>query len=88
MGTVDLRSKACAYLRGGKVTIWAAVPPGKDRRADAIAADVVGHSSTYVVRLADGVWSCTCGKPAECAHVAAVQLATGHPSLARRVTRR
>ncbi|MGR6922647.1 hypothetical protein ACU635_51050 [[Actinomadura] parvosata] len=80
---VDVRSKACNYLRSGAVTLLDA------RSQDGVRpwlvhARVVGHSSTYVVTLAEGAWNCTCHRPAECAHVAAVQLVTGHPSLARR----
>lgn len=77
----DVRSKACGYLRSGAVTLLDA------RSEDGVRpwlvhARVVGHSSTYVVTLAEGAWNCTCHRPAECAHVAAVQLVTRHPSLA------
>ena len=78
---VDVRAKACSYLRAGAVTIREAITQDQ-ARPWVVYARVVGHSSTYVVTLAEGVWNCTCHKPAECAHVAAVQLATNHPSLA------
>lgn len=79
---VDVRGKACAYLRNGQVTVFIASPAEGTRRATYVLADVVGHSSTYVVRLDDGVWTCPCGKPATCAHVGAVQLVTGYPGVA------
>lgn len=85
---VDVRAKACHYLRDGKVTLLSASPQMQDQpRPDVVYARVVGHSSTYVVTLAEGAWNCTCSRPAECAHVAAVQLVTGHPSLARKAAK-
>lgn len=84
---MDVRAKACAYLRGGAVTVLSAATQDGPRPW-MVHARVVGHSSTYVVKLIDGAWSCTCGRPAECAHVAAVQLVTGHPSLARKEPKR
>ena len=85
---IDVRSKACSYLRGGAVTVLAATWHGDARRADEVHAQVVGHSSTYLVTLTLGAWNCTCGRPAECAHAAAVQLVTGWPSLARKAEKR
>lgn len=85
---MDVRAKACHYLRDGKVTIHVASPPANARRADHIVADVEGYSSTYVVRLTPMGWDCTCGNPDACAHVAAVQMCTGHPSLARKAAKR
>ncbi len=83
---VDVRGKACAYLRNGQVTVHTALREEGDglRVPYYVIADVVGHSSTYLVRLDDGVWTCTCGKPESCAHVGAVQLVTGHPGVARK----
>lgn len=77
----DVRSKACGYLRSGAVTLLDARTED-NVRPWLVHARVVGHSSTYVVTLTEGAWNCTCHRPAECAHVAAVQLATNHPSLA------
>lgn len=80
---LDVRSKACSYLRGGMVTVLqVSRSTVQQARPDHVYARVLGYSSTYIVRLERGVWTCTCQKPAECAHVAAVQLVTGHPSLA------
>ncbi|MEU4577472.1 hypothetical protein [Nonomuraea sp. NPDC023979] len=87
---MDVRAQACSYLRAGRVTVTAAAATEHDgqRRADVVRAHVDGHSSTYLVHLVDNTWSCTCRRPAECAHVAAVQLVTGHPSLARKPGKR
>lgn len=82
MGT-DVRAQACSYLRDARVTIREAISQDQPRPW-MVSARVVGYSSTYVVALADGAWSCTCHRPAECPHVAAVQLVTGHPSLAQK----
>ncbi|MEV0616099.1 hypothetical protein AB0I81_22490 [Nonomuraea sp. NPDC050404] len=81
---VDVRAKACSYLRAGAVKVHVAMPPAGARLATHIEADVEGHSSTYVVRLTENGWTCTCGRAEECAHAAAVQICTGWPSLARK----
>ena len=84
----DVRSKACSYLRAGKVTVAVAVRGRDDAtRPDFVRAHVEGYSSAYVVRLQNGGWTCTCGDAEHCAHAAAVQLATGHPSLARKAAK-
>jgi len=80
----DVRTQACAYLRNGKVTVLSATWDGDGRRADAAYAQVAGRSATYLVELSLKGWSCTCERPADCPHIAAVQLVTGWPSLARR----
>lgn len=84
---MDVRAKACSYLRAGAVTLREVVTHEQERPW-VVYARVIGHSSTYVVTLAEGTWNCTCHRPAECAHVAAVQLVTGHPSLARKEPKR
>lgn len=82
----DLRSKSLAYLRDGKVTIGAARRPRKADRPDFVSARVIGHHAAYRVHLLAGRWTCSCqtewsdGEP--CAHLAAVQLVTGHQSAA------
>ena len=79
----DIRAQACAYLRDGRVTVLQATTDQVDpARPHQIRARVVGHSSTYIVKLTYGVWDCTCRRAAECPHAAAVQLVTGWPSLA------
>jgi len=68
------------YLRDGRVTILETWPADRHPR-DHVDAQVVGRNTTHLVTFG-GDWSCTCGKPAECAHVAAVQLVTGFASAA------
>lgn len=78
----DIRTKALGYLRDGKVIVRrAASDDDGPRRATFVRADVVGHNSVYLVSYGPHAWSCTC-KTLDCAHVAAVQLVTGHPSKA------
>jgi hypothetical protein len=93
-----LRSKALAYLRDHKVAIVRADPCEERARPVLVWAAVQGWRGLHKVRLRERRWTChlePCpgGQPregryecesAECAHVAAVQLVTGHPSLAAR----
>ena len=78
----DLRSRALAYLRSGAVTIGAARRPAPAERPEFVSARVVGHHAAYLVRLQRGAWTCSCqsvfSDGQTCAHVAAVQLVTGH----------
>ena len=72
------RSRALACLREGRVTILSA-EAGEGSPAVVVAA--VRSSRTggprYAVDLTfRGGWSCTCDRP-DCAHIAAVQIATG-----------
>ncbi|MBB4702521.1 SWIM zinc finger family protein [Sphaerisporangium siamense] len=60
---------------------------GEPYRPHTVTARVEGHSAKYIVLLDDGRWTCTCDDPATCAHVAAVQLVTGHPGPARKEQR-
>lgn len=87
---MDVRSKACSYLRAGRVDLLEVQPsdnpqPAWPNAAGYVRAVVKGFSGTYLVGLADGNWTC-CPKP--CAHVAAVQVVTGWPSLARKAAKR
>ncbi|MEV7006822.1 hypothetical protein [Streptosporangium sp. NPDC051022] len=85
----DLRSKALGYLRSGAVTVlvadsWERGP----RRPYRVLADVVGHRSTHRVTFWIDVrekWTCSC-RAEGCAHIAAVQLVTGHATDARPAT--
>lgn len=81
----ETRKKALTYLRDGKVTVHSASRSNeRGRRVPCIvSADVIGQHSTYMVGLPYGKqeWTCTCHND-DCAHVAAVQLVTGHPSKA------
>jgi hypothetical protein len=85
----DIRSKALGYLRAGKVVILRASPAEDRLMAVVVVAVVIGHHGRYAVDLEDWRWRCTPpGRPrpdcqaAECAHVAAVKLVSGWPSLA------
>lgn len=79
----DPRAKACGYYRDGRIQVHHAKrEPGTARIPTEVVADVIGHSSTHVVTLDQGVWHCRTCQAAQCVHIAAVQLATGHPSAA------
>jgi hypothetical protein len=79
----DIRSKALAYIRNGKVRVSHASSAGVSRTPYDVLAYVDGHNSTYLVRFTANAWSCSCQR-AECAHAAAVQLVTGHRSAAEK----
>ncbi|MDF5758564.1 hypothetical protein [Spongiactinospora sp. TRM90649] len=79
-----LRGKTLAYLRGGHVRIAAALTCPGDARPRFVEAFVASTNPaatglSYRVRLDAGRWECSCTGDA-CAHLAAVQLVTGHPS--------
>jgi hypothetical protein len=90
----DLRSKALGYLRDGKVTVVRADPHEERSRAVLVWACVQGFHGCHKVALENWRWRCVLapypdGRPqqerpecrlAECAHIAAVQMVTGHPS--------
>lgn len=86
----DVRSKALGYYRDGKLRILhARYDAGQAIRPHEVIAHVVGHRSTYVVTFENSVWACTChGSGPGCAHIAAVQLATGHDSAAAKPDQR
>ena len=73
---MDVRSQACKYAVGGKVTLFAAGPDDL-RRPEWVKAQVDGRSESYFVQLTDGEWRCSCEQDG-CPHVASVQLVTGH----------
>ncbi|MEV5710085.1 hypothetical protein [Actinoallomurus sp. NPDC052274] len=81
--STDVRAKALGYLRDGRVTVSAATFAGLARVPYDVLAYVDGYRSTYIVRLVLDTWACSCAT-AGCPHVAAVQLVTGHPSVARK----
>jgi hypothetical protein len=86
----DVRTKALSYLRDGKVRILHSLTQMDGPRVPyEVDADVEGFRSTYLVRLTDGVWSCSChGSGEGCSHIAAVQLVTGHDSAAAKPEKR
>ncbi len=79
----DVRAKALAYYRSGAIRVLTASTAVSSDRPFLVEARVQGYRSDYIVRHQDPVtgWTCTC-RQAGCAHVAAVQLATGHDSAA------
>jgi uncharacterized Zn finger protein len=77
----SVRSMACSYLIAGDVRVCKS-GPGNDEPPTMVRARVRGRSARYFVRFSDGRWLCSCGEPDSCAHVAAVQLCTGHDGLA------
>lgn len=83
----DIRARALAYLRDSAVVVeYARIDPVEDRPYQ-VQARVRGHEDTYHVSLHHvGGWRCTCPQthPSgdDCAHIAAVALVTGWPSLA------
>lgn len=83
---VDVRASACSYLRNGAVTVFTATGKGDDGAPLAVRAHVQGQSRQYFVRRNyDGQWLCSCEMEGDgCPHIAAVQLVTGHPGLARK----
>ena len=84
---MSIRPSALAALRDGRVTVGIAqVAAGTSAPPYTVTAKVLSSrmdGTHYWVRLKHGEWSCTCTTPL-CAHLAAVQLVTGHPSPARK----
>lgn len=77
----DIRAKALAYLRDGKVRVSYATSAGMSRTPYNVLAYVDGHNDRYLVRFTEDAWTCSCQR-VDCAHAAAVQLVTGHRSAA------
>lgn len=84
----DIRSKALGYLRAGNVRILHARCRPNETAPCEIVAAVRGYTGRHTVELRpDGKWLCSCtpvvmDDGTECAHRAAVALATGHPTVA------
>lgn len=78
----DIRSKVLGYVRDAKVRVieaHGAVKPALIPMR--VGAIVQGFHGQYWIRLNRDGWLCSCGTTG-CAHLAAVQLVTGHPSAA------
>ena len=86
----DMRTRALAYLRDGNVTVWHTRTRRGDRAPQEVVAVVNGHHARYQIQMRHQTWSCTCqavtSDGTTCAHAAAVQLVTGHPSPAAKQT--
>ena len=75
----QLRSKALAVLREGRLTVLHARHHGHQLSPHEVVARVKSSRGerVYAVDLLDGAWDCTCGNEAPCAHIAAAQLVAG-----------
>jgi hypothetical protein len=78
----DLRTKALGYLRDEKVRVIEADTTKPELRPHRVSALVQGHFGRYLIVFKDGKWVCSCGSSEPCAHLAAVQMVTGWPSVA------
>jgi hypothetical protein len=84
----SIREKALGYYRDQDLRIIAADCIDGTIQPHLVDALVRGHERTYGVALRDGVWSCDCDTAkTDCAHRAAVQMATGHKSSAAKEPR-
>lgn len=79
----SVREKALGYYRDQNLRIIAADCLNGTIQPHLVEALVKGYKQTYRVTLQNGVWSCSCNAArTDCAHRAAVQMATGHKSAA------
>lgn len=85
-----IRTAALDALRNGRVTVLMAdravlgvstEPPA--RVMAVVASSREDRRVPYLISLRAGDWTCTCQRP-DCAHIASVQLVTGHPSAAQK----
>lgn len=74
------RNRALTYLRMERVRVVETHTHGDSIRPYGVEAIVHGHKSDYLVRLVDGIWSatCRCEDVAQCPHLLAVRMVTGH----------
>lgn len=74
------RSKALAALRSGRVTVLGACYDPDTLTVIDVLASVASSrdpNRRYAIDYCFSGWACTCGADG-CAHIAAVQLVTGH----------
>lgn len=79
--TPELRKKALAVLREGRLTLLHATCRKTAHDVDEVIARVRssrGGGPAYAVDFLDGAWTCTCSTASDCGHVAAAQMVTGH----------
>jgi hypothetical protein len=79
-----LRTKALSILREGRCRVLISKWDGHSDAPEFVVFRVLSSREggpRYAVDFLDGVWSCTCGQ-SPCAHVAAVQLVSGHAEAA------
>jgi hypothetical protein len=82
----DVRSKALSYLRDERVRVLFAETTKPNLRPHTVGALVQGFQGRYWVEFERNRWLCSCGT-ADCAHLAAVQLVTGYPSVAAKTAK-
>lgn len=85
----EVRTKALAVLREGRVTICHARSDDCKSPPFELVARVTASqpgNGPWTVDMLDGWWSCSCPAPngTDCKHVAAVAMVCGYPSEARR----
>ncbi|MEV0968480.1 hypothetical protein [Microtetraspora glauca] len=85
----DVRAKALAYIREGRVLVTTVATPPDARYPCLVVATVQGHMQRYqVVRHPESGWSCDCWRTEPCAHLAAVAISCGAPGYAARTPTR
>lgn len=82
----DLRNRALAAIREGRVTILDARSEPDAVRPSWVSAIVRGHTGRHTVtyRGPAAGWTCSCREAGRCSHIGAVAISTGQPSLAGR----
>lgn len=77
----SVRQSVLTTLGAGRVMVYRAQPStiGPPFLVAAVVDSSREERSPYHVDLRSGIWTCTCGRTG-CAHVAAIQFVTGHPS--------
>lgn len=79
--TPELRRKALAVLREGRLTILHATCRKTAHDVDEVIARVRSSRQggpNYAIDFLDGTWTCTCRAGSDCPHIAAAQIVTGH----------
>lgn len=87
-----IRERALSCLRDGRVQIMLARTTTADVLNDQAPFEVMAFVTSsrtanvrYVVDFMSSAWGCTCRDGRGCAHIAAVQLVTGHESAAAKL---
>lgn len=79
----SFRQKALGYYRDQDLRIITAACRDGSLQPYVVEGLIRGYQTTYRITLADGRWTCTCNPTLDdCAHRAAVQMATGYRSSA------
>lgn len=81
--TPELRKKALAVLREGRLQLQHVTCRRTAHDVDEVVGRVQSSRAggpAYAVDFLDDCWTCTCRPNELCAHIAAVQMVTGHSS--------